>query len=607
MAPTAPLQNGVPRADPDPAPALAHPGALLRITREMLAHNPFVPPAGCPVNALPPELLAHIFVVGTQMEAEEWDDVDEDDDEEDDDEEDGDEEDDEDDEDGDGEGVEIREWTDEDGAMDVDGDGASDGSAGAGALLPFQVLVSHVCRHWRAVAVETPALWTRLTFAEGAPYEQSRAWIQRAKGGPLDIDIDCTFAEDGDECGDGDEAEASSLSGSSMASSSSSSSSHGCRCAAHCTAHCPIPDLGEILDIVVPLVAQWRSFDVTTGTWKDMHMLLSRLSACASAPLLETLGLYHCDDNEDYETFRPAELREPFLIFHGNAPKLRDVLLWGVHLDWDRSLPLLSDLRDLKLSYHAEDVRPSFATFAQILNSSPDLRSLDLCLSGPRAHDGEHNDWGTAVIEMPALTDLVFCYHKCAYAVALLKRLSVPHVHNLALDFDEEDYTDFVKQLTLPMAKTGKSILAGLEHMKISGLPCNRAGIERMLAQLAGLKTLNINCSNEEEQEIFRQLAPAGGASARIFCPNLYKIIATGVSGAEMCSFIKARNAAGVPIKQVMMSEEDEIEEGDIRWLREHVEELDFFEPSDEEYEDEDEDVDEDEEFPPWYIVPSNA
>ncbi|KAG6903132.1 hypothetical protein C0995_004679 [Termitomyces sp. Mi166 len=585
--------------------------AMMKITKEMLANNPFVTPSGCPVNSLPPELLAHIFVVGMQME-EEGEEVEED-------------------EDFDMADFDLKDgWTDEedvdpdeldagmvarlkskgkveqraDGAMDVDGEDESseeDEEEEEEMFLPFQVLVSHVCRHWREVAIETPELWTMLTFTEGAPFEKSRIWIQRAKGGPLDIEIDYTFSDDEDDDDDDDDNEPQPVESTTALYGHQHATNLNHIDCFHACAHPPfsLSDFKQILDIIAPLVAQWRSLVVSTSTWEYMHTLLSRLSECPSAPLLETLKLRDEGDSEDDETFSPAELKEPFLIFNGNAPKLHDVTLWGVHLDWDRSLTLLSDLHDLGLAYHTEDVRPSFATFTQIIASSPNLRTLSLCQSGPRENDCEENNWGTDIIEISSLKELTFSDHKNSYATVLLQKLSVPNVHSLELDFYDEDYTKFVKQLTLPMPKTNKSILAGLEHIKISGLPCNRASMESMLGQLAGLKTFTIKCFGEEEQEIFKQLFPvnmtAGGSTTqnrRIYCPNLHTLKSTGICGAEMRKFVEARSAAGVPIKQLKMSDEDVIDEAEIMWLRDHVEELNFFEESDEEF-DEEEVVDE--------------
>lgn len=137
----------------------------------MLKNNPFVPPEGCPVNSLPDELLAYIFTVGVQLQEEEEEDDDDDDEEE--------EllmQDDGDDEWEDEEDVEGRpsrskkkstapkdsekadgEETQTDSSTDSEDDSEDDDDEGP--VMPFQVLVSHVCQRWRQVALDTPDLW----------------------------------------------------------------------------------------------------------------------------------------------------------------------------------------------------------------------------------------------------------------------------------------------------------------------------------------------------------------------------------------------------------------------------------------------------------------
>src|SRR5260370_19505397 len=100
---------------------------------------PFVPPSsGTPINALPNEILSWIFTLGSGAE-EHGDDDDEDEDE------------------------------DEEDSIDEHRQ-----------RLPFKVLVSHVCRRWRTVAIETSMLWTYLDFAEGPPFDKSRTWLDRS-------------------------------------------------------------------------------------------------------------------------------------------------------------------------------------------------------------------------------------------------------------------------------------------------------------------------------------------------------------------------------------------------------------------------------------------
>lgn len=465
-------------------------------------------------------------------------------------------------------------------------------------VLPFQVLTSHVCSNWREVALKTPSLWTTLTFTEGSPFEKSRTWIERSRGLPLDLFIDCTIPED----------EASSVNSDQESGVNEDrpivrEETHGrgyLREHSGCDHPPPplsLPDLSVILDIVIPHVDQWRQLEVTCSVFDYMHLLLTRLEQCPAAPRLEILQLYHYSNCEDYEVFNPPELSTKFFIFNGEAPALRDVSLWGVHLDWDRSLSLLSGLQDFELAYHAKNVRPSWATFAQILYSSPDLRTLTLCLSGP-ADDGENVPWDSEALSVPSLKELVLCYHEVKYAIALVRKLSVPNVYTLTLDYDEEDCTEFVRCLTSPMRGSSRSLLAGLEHLKIAGLPCADKAIDLVFEQLVGLKTLNLNCSREDEEKYFDRLlkSSSGSAGLKIYCPNLETITTSGIEGFQMKAFVAARKAAGFPIKRVLMSEEDDVDAQQEDWIRKNVEEFNFFEPSDsEEYVDEDEEDMEDE------------
>jgi len=111
-----------------------------------------------------------------------------------------------------------------------------------------------------------------------------------------------------------------------------------------------------------------------------------------------------------------------------------------------------------------------------------------------------------------------------------------------------------------------------------------------LFEQLSGLKTITLNCSGQEEMMLFDQLTNSAKnasppTSNKIYCPNLHAITTTGIDGTAMCSFIEARQVAGVPIKRLMMSEVDDVEGKDEKWLRSHVGEFDFFEPSDSEEE----------------------
>ncbi|EED86079.1 predicted protein [Postia placenta Mad-698-R] len=252
-------------------------------------------------------------------------------------------------------------------------------------------------------------------------------------------------------------------------------------------------ELDEMLGLVLPHVPHWRAIDISVSEYSVMHNALILMSQCPAAPMLEVLQLYHYEDpDEESETFSPAVFKEQkFVLFCGNAPKLQHVALWGVHLNWAESR-FLSGLIDLELAYHPKDVRPSFNDFSRILRKSPGIDTLTLCQSGPA---GGPVDWLTSIMEQPpdakgkasstvpsepiasitldSLKSFVIAYVEAEYATALAERLAMPNVTSLAIDFDEDaDFNGFLTTITRPSPATDKSLLGGLEALKLSGIPC---------------------------------------------------------------------------------------------------------------------------------------
>ncbi|KAF5389171.1 hypothetical protein D9757_003520 [Collybiopsis confluens] len=538
--------------------------ALRRVTKEMLQNNPFVPPTdGCPINDLPNELLAHIFYVGMTMEEEgpSEDDLEEDEYEDE---------------------LDLLDWdSDDDEQKYLSGSGKgkksdkeeeSDSENEDDRRLAFQILVSHVCKHWRDVAIESPILWTSLHFDLGTSLDMAKIWLQRSKGHPLDIEIDCTSPDDmvievDDDDEDEDEVLELTPHSDSNLELSSGETMENDTDTENRPPHLTQAQVSEILDIIIPVVDRWKSFVVNATFYDSLYLILERFSKCSAAPLLELLEMYHNEDCEEFESFSPPELSTRFVLFGGNAPRLKSVDLWGVHLDWDASLLLLNNLHNLELAYHADDVRPSFETFSAILAGSPDLQTLSLAISGP-----SEGDWGTTPIDIPSVKSLSICHHEPAYIERLLPLLHLPSVVELTVT---------------PPGRT-QSLLAGLEYLKIDSLPSNHSARQLMLEQLVNLQSICLNCAGDEEEFFDRLMelkstpSEAGTPQSMVFCPHLTRLMTAGIDGSKMKRMVEARKQGGAPLLKVSMSEEDDIEEKEEKWLREHLDEFDFHEPSDE-------------------------
>ncbi|KAI0061718.1 hypothetical protein BV25DRAFT_1805158 [Artomyces pyxidatus] len=494
---------------------------LQKLAEEAEKNNPFIPPIGCPIAKLPNELLSQIFTIGAEAD-------DEDEEEEAD-------------------------------MMNMFEDDESDSGDDDEPEHEFQVLVSHVCRRWRDVALQTPTLWTTLDFSDGPPFHKSRTWIERSKECPLDIDLDCTDVapRKKQRLPDG---------------------------------RITPDDLPAVRDLIMPHLARWRTFEFMANDFTVVHNLMLTLAGAGEATHLEALQLYHYEDTEQYETFAPPALKAPLVPFGGRAPALVHLALWGIHVDWE-ACHFLEGLKVLELAYHAMDVRPSYENLVRILHRSPELETLTLCLSGP---GGEPKEWPKDVVEIPSVTTLVLAFHDCDYISDLMQRFSFPNLKSLALDFDAEDYSTFINQLAGPSPGQTQSFLGGLISLKISGLQCNLDALNKFYSALSNLTALSLNCYHLDEVFFTNLFPPEHGSAPKsrdvrtgVWLPRLDTLTTSGIDGSQMHELVLARRDH--PIKRVNMDMDDDVDERDEAWLRSALEHFDFFEGSEDEDDDENE------------------
>jgi hypothetical protein len=119
------------------------------------------------IECLPPEIISHIFTVGSRKLGPEDLGIDED------------------------------EQYDADIGENPDDD--DNDTSSHGRPVHFATLCSHVCQYWRTTAINTCQLWSYLDFGEDLPLlpllERSELWITRSGDVPLIIDIDLTDIE----------------------------------------------------------------------------------------------------------------------------------------------------------------------------------------------------------------------------------------------------------------------------------------------------------------------------------------------------------------------------------------------------------------------------
>lgn len=234
----------------------------------------------------------------------------------------------------------------------------------------FLTLVSHVCRRWRTIALETSQLWTTIFVCEsfalpGAKITDDRfpgddslygtthlqrikAFLERSKARPLTIYLDMR---------------------------SPSWNFH------HNELEHPFTrkHVSLLMDILLPHVDRWEDVEILSDTWPPIAVIME----CCSRTGLRELGFSAL-------ALRRLALSRSFsssLSFSSFqcAPLLRDIMLAGVHIDWHRHFK--HNLTGLSLKYHAQEVLPTACELVNLVNSSPSLERLSLLRWGVCSFD----------------------------------------------------------------------------------------------------------------------------------------------------------------------------------------------------------------------------
>jgi hypothetical protein len=277
------------------------------------------------------------------------------------------------------------------------------------------ITISHVCSHWREVALSTGGLWTNLilTFPTSrGQLSRTVTWLTRSQTYPIDIFLDFR-----DPSWDWEE------------------NSH--------TFHWH--DMEAILRLFLTHVKRWSHFELLTDTWAPIFTFLWYTCRVESAPLLQSISLSRCNAYLAGKgaTFQPVELKAPIPLFGGRAlDGLRDVSFVGVHVDWARSS--LRNLTRLEFRYHASDVMPSLDQFVDILAACSSLRHLSIIGWGPQFYktstrgttsEGEgYLEGPQKVVQLRHLTSFSFGFIDVTYAVKVLSLFSFPSLESLTLE-----------------------------------------------------------------------------------------------------------------------------------------------------------------------------
>jgi hypothetical protein len=270
-------------------------------------------------------------------------------------------------------------------------------------ILPFEILalifvlgteedpnlpitVSHVCRQWREIALQTPSLWRRISLS---PHEHRwREQIHRSRACSLDVELKPWRT-----------------------------TREGIRRSQDLNAY----SVQWYMYLVLPFIHRWRSLDLLF-TDHSPYMWRAALAGCGTpAPALEELSLvYRFNDNS-----------QEFLLFAESAPNLRRLTVDGIRLAW--SPRLFGNLTFLDYTHHGfTSGHQAVHDVISILSTSNRLQELRILFPrGRYASLPPRRDYATKRVRLRSLRTLQLSVDGSDIPFELAHLVTLIHAPNL--------------------------------------------------------------------------------------------------------------------------------------------------------------------------------
>ncbi|KAI0056273.1 hypothetical protein BV25DRAFT_1864971 [Artomyces pyxidatus] len=380
------------------------------------------------------------------------------------------------------------------------------------AAPTFELLVSHVCHHWRRVALRTPRLWTHLRVRQASHVDRARAFAERSRTAHIDVYLEAAAAAD-------------HVSGRTLG----------------------LDDFAEVFAVLTPHSARWRSLVVRVNDLAGQDAAYKCLAGVGRVPHLRTLQLWHLQDWGSAQSLAAGTARPPRPLFVEHPPRLAHLSLVGVHLPWEQA-SWVRGLTHLELALHPEAVRPSAEQWERIFRRCPDLARLALHYSGPRV---EPVSRPFRTIWLPQLTHLSLSDTDLDMLCQILRQLVMPNVRTLELELPDQDYTPALELIS------GK-VFPHLDRLRVTALDCTADAWEAFLAAATTLSYLEVDF-RRVPIALFAALVtriprPPDLAPDTPFSdvrlPNLQVLKVAGLRSCSMCQFMNFRRDAGHSVPQ---------------------------------------------------------
>lgn len=426
--------------------------------------------------------------------------------------------------------------------------------------------LSHVDRHWRQVAIDTPMLWTFIQISDRRRLSylaRTEAYLDRSGSLPLDISVwwrptDNYLVKD--------------------------------------RSRRPIfmvieeakdtfrPHVLEELQELLLHVGRWRHFRLVMDDFLGLQQFIAMFSG-NKTPSLTHLTLSYISDggHHGYHPSAPGEIAP--MITHEAISPIQSLFLNGVRINW--TFPACRNLTQLILRHGRPDTIPCIPDLIIALSQSPGIRSLHFDEIETRDSYPLPNPSSTVLLS--ALERLYVGSVKVPWAQAFFNSIIAPNLRILEFDIYGDWCDGLISILIRPYKSLGRSILRSVRALQLNSLSLEHDDVELRLSmyrELEDLVVLVVNCSPDYGDENFLDAVTdhtnhiarqdSSPAQPSFLFPRLRTLILADPNIDEVKALVTARQRAGMPIQRLFFRVPEDIEQNmisleDAGWLAQNV------------------------------------
>lgn len=302
-------------------------------------------------------------------------------------------------------------------------------------MLPTLMLVS---RCWHDIAINTPALWSKIRIGNHNSVEKAARMLGRSKSVPLDISID--FNDLYNRRGS-------------------------------------ISDvLTRAMNLLAPSIRRWNSFHLSVPNRLQANTALSH--CLSDAPMLRVLTVHVFHSMQEDVVSQP-----PNSLFGGYTPSLESCSLKSFHLGWSHSV--LRNLQVIKFDGYWNGSDPSTAMILGILRACPGVRELTL-RNLSDVSESRTTSSSADLIHLPRLTKITLYYSGSNRTLSVLDRISFPALERIDIGYldDAGPFFDILHRQSLSTLP--------LQHLRAESVYFSEAKLVRLLQRLPRLHSLDL-------------------------------------------------------------------------------------------------------------------